>query len=367
MLPISEGSYAMTSLGAAAADSVQHSYSRSSPGGRGDENQLGNDSSSGGGGNGGGWLSHPAAVYNHTVDYLDAQQYLPQSASRRVTTPLRAGLVSGARMPMLNAIGNPMESFPRRDGLIPHAVILSSDSASDLPPGSGIATMPARFFCKVCSVATTSETNLRDHEAGRKHQRRAQRVAELALELSEGGEGATVAGRVSQSSHSAGSESPDVQYGELSQGNSNRTTVPAATIFRPTAPQRIGPHRTSPSRGGDAATSAFMERAGSLRSAGSGALPPSSGIPSYSIHDPTPPSSGTLTAALAPSGGYKHLNAGEMAAIMGSLRRLPSGNVYDGFPCVRVGDYLLPSSMDLREPSSLTLSTILLALKAVIG
>jgi hypothetical protein len=45
------------------------------------------------------------------------------------------------------------------------------------------------------------------------------------------------------------------------------------------------------------------------------------------------------------------LNPGEMAAIMGSLRRMPSGNLYEGFPCVRVGDYLLPSSMDLRALS----------------
>ena len=35
------------------------------------------------------------------------------------------------------------------------------------------------------------------------------------------------------------------------------------------------------------------------------------------------------------------------------LQRMPSGNVYDGFPCVRVGDFLLPSSMDLRAFSNL--------------
>lgn len=28
---------------------------------------------------------------------------------------------------------------------------------------------------------------------------------------------------------------------------------------------------------------------------------------------------------------------------------MSSGNVYDDFPCVRVGDYDLPSSMDLRQ------------------
>ena len=56
------------------------------------------------------------------------------------------------------------------------------------------------------------------------------------------------------------------------------------------------------------------------------------------------------------------LNPGEMAAIMGSLRRMPSGNLYEGFPCVRVGDYLLPSSMDLRAFSwGQTLPSILLS------
>ena len=33
----------------------------------------------------------------------------------------------------------------------------------------------------------------------------------------------------------------------------------------------------------------------------------------------------------------------------GLLSRKSSGTVYDNFPCVRVGDYDLPSSMDLRQ------------------
>ena len=33
----------------------------------------------------------------------------------------------------------------------------------------------------------------------------------------------------------------------------------------------------------------------------------------------------------------------------GLLRRQSSGNIYEGFPCVRVGEYNLPSSMDLRQ------------------
>lgn len=39
---------------------------------------------------------------------------------------------------------------------------------------------------------------------------------------------------------------------------------------------------------------------------------------------------------------------GVFAAPGANPRRQSSGNVYDGFPCVRVGDVLLPSSMDLR-------------------
>lgn len=42
------------------------------------------------------------------------------------------------------------------------------------------------------------------------------------------------------------------------------------------------------------------------------------------------------------------LNRGEAAALAGGLQRMPSGNIYDGFPCIRIGDFVLPSSMDLR-------------------
>lgn len=39
--------------------------------------------------------------------------------------------------------------------------------------------------------------------------------------------------------------------------------------------------------------------------------------------------------------------AGE--GVPGLIRRQSSGNIYEGFPCVRVGEYNLPSSMDLRQ------------------
>lgn len=48
---------------------------------------------------------------------------------------------------------------------------------------------------------------------------------------------------------------------------------------------------------------------------------------------------------------WVQMNRGEAAALAGTLQRMPSGNVYDNFPCIRVGDFVLPSSMDLRAPS----------------
>ena len=47
---------------------------------------------------------------------------------------------------------------------------------------------------------------------------------------------------------------------------------------------------------------------------------------------------------------WLQMNRGEAAALAGTLQRMPSGNVYDNFPCIRVGDFVLPSSMDLRAP-----------------
>lgn len=54
-----------------------------------------------------------------------------------------------------------------------------------------------------------------------------------------------------------------------------------------------------------------------------------------------------LTHLLPPQVPSGVLNRGEAAVLAGNLQRMPSGNIYDGFPCVRVGDFLLPSSMDL--------------------
>ena len=55
------------------------------------------------------------------------------------------------------------------------------------------------------------------------------------------------------------------------------------------------------------------------------------------------PSGGLISA-----GSMPRLPSGSLVSAR-SLQRMPSGNVYDNFPCVRVGDVVLPSSMDLRE------------------
>jgi hypothetical protein len=47
--------------------------------------------------------------------------------------------------------------------------------------------------------------------------------------------------------------------------------------------------------------------------------------------------------------GMPRLPSANLLSAAGSVQRVPSGNVYDNFPCVRVGDVILPSSMDLRE------------------
>lgn len=41
--------------------------------------------------------------------------------------------------------------------------------------------------------------------------------------------------------------------------------------------------------------------------------------------------------------------SGIPAFLQRPVMRQPSGNIYDNFPCVRVGDVILPSSMDLRK------------------
>ena len=78
--------------------------------------------------------------------YLNISSLPPHLASTAIYSPLR-----GANGAGLNGNGGG-----------------GAGAAGNLPlglsPDGGVTTMPAKYFCEVCGVATTSETNLRDHE-----------------------------------------------------------------------------------------------------------------------------------------------------------------------------------------------------------
>ena len=108
-----------------------------------------------------------------------------------------------------------------------------------------------------------------------------------------------------------------------------------------------------------------------LRAQEAAAAAAASAVAAASVPPGAPPPAGPFSnvpaapgagAAAAPSGGGGlqrstsgitlgadglRLSGGVLLSA-GSLPRLPSGDIYEGFPCVRIGDVLLPSSMDLR-------------------
>lgn len=138
MRSITEGSYAMASLGSAAADSIHQSESGHS----------GSPSSSGG------WAP-PAAAREHRGEDQNGRQYLPPLAcGGRLAYPQRPRLANGVGLPLSPAPsgalgGGAGASGGVRGRMVPRTLIMCSESAPDLPPGGGIATMAAQFFCEV--------------------------------------------------------------------------------------------------------------------------------------------------------------------------------------------------------------------------
>lgn len=97
-------------------------------------------------------------------------------------------------------------------------------------------------------------------------------------------------------------------------------------------------------------------QAAAAAAAASGQLPPGAPAPRAPFDSSTPfagsggSSSGGLqrsTSGITLGADGLRLSGGVLLSA-GSLPRLPSGDVLEGFPCVRIGDVLLPSSMDLR-------------------
>lgn len=186
------------------------------------------------------------------------------------------------------------------------------DSSSPMQGGGGRPSSPSRrpggdhgagvpsenLICPICGIVTTSEGHLKEHLAGRRHQKNLERLqqqgmAHLHLSIAGGG----------------------VKRGD-GQGDEEEEEEP----------------NTPPAGGATATASA------------SAATTPGVGGPLSSGSSTPAPQLATLST-------IDRLPSSLSDAFLrrsSSLHRNPSGNVYDGFPCVRVGDVVLPSSMDLR-------------------
>ena len=98
-------------------------------------------SGKGDGGLGGGMIPVPVPILESLLGgSLNISSLPPHLASTAIYSPLRRAAGAG-----FNAGST---------GAVPLG----------LSPDGGVTTMPAKYFCGVCGVATTSETNLRDHE-----------------------------------------------------------------------------------------------------------------------------------------------------------------------------------------------------------
>ncbi|GAB4815349.1 hypothetical protein N2152v2_002395 [Parachlorella kessleri] len=161
--------------------------------------------------------------------------------------------------------------------------------------GGGTPTQPQQpesLFCPVCGIVATSQLNLEDHYQGRRHQKNVERLQRQAT--------------------------PSTQPPGLPPPHPGAPLAPASSG------KALGLER-QPSFGLLGLAAAGGE--GSLKRAGSNSRLPSGGLLS--------------------AGSLPRLPSGSLVSAR-SLQRMPSGNVYDNFPCVRVGDVVLPSSMDLR-------------------
>ena len=138
------------------------------------------------------------------------------------------------------------------------------------------------LICPICGIVTTSEGHLKEHLAGRRHQKNLERLQ---------------------------------QQQQMGMGMNPAALAAAAAIAE------IDGEKPEKKADGRSST-------------------------------PPPPSPGPLLPPpLATLSTIDRLPSSLSDAFIrrsSSLLRHPSGNVYEGFPCVRVGDVVLPSSMDLR-------------------
>lgn len=162
-----------------------------------------------------------------------------------------------------------------------------------------------RLICPTCGIVTTSEGHLKEHLAGRRHLKNLERLQQQQQGATTGPARFAAAG--SSSAADAGQESGIVgsDVGVMNEGGPDPRTPPRRT----------------------------------KSGIGSG---------SFSISSSPSPAEGAQLTTLSTIDRLPSSLSDAFLRRSSSLHRHSSGNVYEGFPCVRVGDVILPSSMDLR-------------------
>jgi len=167
-----------------------------------------------------------------------------------------------------------------------------------------------RLICPTCGIVTTSEGHLKEHLAGRRHLKNLERVQQQQ-------QGATIG----PARFAAGGDSSDA----VDSGQENKIVGADGGATNEDGPEpRFQSRRTK--SGIDGSSSSSVSITSPRASAKDGQL------------------SSLCTIDRLPSS----LSDAFVRRSSSSLHRHSSGNVYEGFPCVRVGDVILPSSMDLR-------------------
>ena len=165
------------------------------------------------------------------------------------------------------------------------------------PGGDHSAGVPSEnLICPICGIVTTSEGHLKEHLAGRRHQKNLERLQQQGMAHLHVGAAAAAGGNQAED--------------ENEEEEPNTPPASGAAVTTPST--------TTPNAAGGPFSSS---------------------------------SSSTPTPQLATLSTIDRLPSSLSDAFLrrsSSLHRNPSGNVYEGFPCVRVGDHILPSSMDLR-------------------
>jgi hypothetical protein len=208
-------------------------------------------------------------------------------------------------------------------GVMPPSPFVDAAARSSSPtrrPGGGgggsneglINNVPVpsdRLICPICGIVTTSEGHLKEHLAGRRHLKNLERLQQQQTGATTGparfAANAAAAAAVSEHDNKEGTDGATTTS-EAGGKNKNEPLTP--------------PRRTASGLGGS-----------SSATPAEGATTPPPQLTTLSTIDRLP--SSLSDAFLRRSS---------------SLHRHSSGNVYEGFPCVRVGDVILPSSMDLR-------------------